>query len=54
MKTRPKLIGLTGTNGAGKGEAAAFFMAGAMRTLRSPTSSARSSGTAAWRSRETA
>jgi dephospho-CoA kinase len=27
MKTRPKLIGLTGTNGAGKGEAAAFFMA---------------------------
>lgn len=25
MKKRPKLIGLTGTNGAGKGEAAAFF-----------------------------
>ena len=25
MKTRPKFIGLTGTNGAGKGEAAAFF-----------------------------
>ena len=25
MKERPKLIGLTGTNGAGKGEAAAFF-----------------------------
>ena len=27
MKTRPRLIGLTGTNGAGKGEAAAFFVA---------------------------
>ena len=27
MKTPPRLIGLTGTNGAGKGEAAAFFMA---------------------------
>jgi dephospho-CoA kinase len=27
MKTAPRLIGLTGTNGAGKGEAAAFFMA---------------------------
>ncbi|MBE3124263.1 MAG: hypothetical protein IMZ57_01225 [Acidobacteria bacterium] len=26
MKTSPRLIGLTGTNGAGKGEAAAFFM----------------------------
>lgn len=26
MRTRPELIGLTGTNGAGKGEAAAFFM----------------------------
>jgi len=26
MKRRPRLIGLTGTNGAGKGEAAAFFM----------------------------
>jgi dephospho-CoA kinase len=26
VKTRPQLIGLTGTNGAGKGEAAAFFM----------------------------
>lgn len=25
MKKRPELIGLTGTNGAGKGEAAAFF-----------------------------
>ena len=25
MKRRPRLIGLTGTNGAGKGEAAAFF-----------------------------
>jgi dephospho-CoA kinase len=25
MKERPRLIGLTGTNGAGKGEAAAFF-----------------------------
>jgi dephospho-CoA kinase len=25
MRTRPELIGLTGTNGAGKGEAAAFF-----------------------------
>ena len=27
MKTPPRLIGLTGTNGAGKGETAAFFMA---------------------------
>ena len=27
MKTPPRLIGLTGTNGAGKGEAAAFFVA---------------------------
>ena len=27
MKKAPRLIGLTGTNGAGKGEAAAFFMA---------------------------
>jgi dephospho-CoA kinase len=27
MKTPPRLIGLTGTNGAGKGEAAAFFAA---------------------------
>ena len=27
MKRPPRLIGLTGTNGAGKGEAAAFFMA---------------------------
>jgi dephospho-CoA kinase len=27
MKTAARLIGLTGTNGAGKGEAAAFFMA---------------------------
>lgn len=27
MKTPPRLIGLTGANGAGKGEAAAFFMA---------------------------
>jgi dephospho-CoA kinase len=27
MKKPPRLIGLTGTNGAGKGEAAAFFMA---------------------------
>ena len=27
MRTPPRLIGLTGTNGAGKGEAAAFFMA---------------------------
>jgi dephospho-CoA kinase len=27
MKTRPRLIGLTGTNGAGKGETAAFFKA---------------------------
>jgi dephospho-CoA kinase len=27
MRTSPRLIGLTGTNGAGKGEAAAFFMA---------------------------
>jgi dephospho-CoA kinase len=26
MKTPPRLIGLTGTNGAGKGEAAAFFV----------------------------
>jgi dephospho-CoA kinase len=26
MKKRPRLVGLTGTNGAGKGEAAAFFM----------------------------
>jgi dephospho-CoA kinase len=26
MKTPPRLIGLTGTNGAGKGEAAAFFI----------------------------
>jgi len=26
MNKRPKLVGLTGTNGAGKGEAAAFFM----------------------------
>jgi dephospho-CoA kinase len=26
MKMAPRLIGLTGTNGAGKGEAAAFFM----------------------------
>ena len=28
MRTPPRLIGLTGTNGAGKGEAAAFFTAG--------------------------
>ncbi len=27
MKKPPRLIGLTGTNGAGKGETAAFFMA---------------------------
>lgn len=27
MKTPPRLIGLTGTNGAGKGEAAAYFAA---------------------------
>jgi dephospho-CoA kinase len=27
MKRRPRLIGLTGTNGAGKGEVAAFFRA---------------------------
>ena len=27
MKTPPRLIGLTGTNGAGKGEAAAYFSA---------------------------
>ena len=27
MRKRPRLIGLTGTNGAGKGEAAAFFKA---------------------------
>jgi dephospho-CoA kinase len=27
IKTPPRLIGLTGTNGAGKGEAAAYFMA---------------------------
>jgi len=27
MKTAPRLIGLTGTNGAGKGEAAAYFAA---------------------------
>ena len=27
MKIPPRLIGLTGTNGAGKGEAAAFFSA---------------------------
>jgi len=27
MKTPPRLIGLTGTNGAGKGEAAAYFVA---------------------------
>jgi dephospho-CoA kinase len=27
MNKRPKLVGLTGTNGAGKGEAAAFFQA---------------------------
>jgi dephospho-CoA kinase len=26
MKRKPRLVGLTGTNGAGKGEAAAFFM----------------------------
>jgi dephospho-CoA kinase len=26
MKKRPRLVGLTGTNGAGKGEAAAFFI----------------------------
>ena len=26
MKKKPRLVGLTGTNGAGKGEAAAFFM----------------------------
>ena len=27
MRTPPRLIGLTGTNGAGKGEAAAYFAA---------------------------
>ena len=27
MSAKPRLIGLTGTNGAGKGEAAAYFMA---------------------------
>jgi dephospho-CoA kinase len=26
MRRKPRLVGLTGTNGAGKGEAAAFFM----------------------------
>ena len=47
MKTPPRLIGLTGTNGAGKGEAAAYFVAKGTPISPSPTSSGTSSGSGA-------